>query len=514
MKKQLAIVYVDYGACNILNDPKSRPMTPNTLQPMIDNLTSGVDTEKHVFLDTRGIEKENGVDAYNNTLGQWSSYDIHSCPRIGLYSKETIDQFMIRWINRQVERMHAFYDLHVILVIGDVDYLPLVTRLLDLNIKVSLIATKPHATLTYTILNRCHVCYATFEIDDAHARIFKPFDTAIKDVAQQLGSYQTNYRPTPDQRLRAIAFSGTTFLCDICGQEVVTGNLRAHPCFKVKDAPPGLPTVSYLQEMGKALSGYSVPELLEFLILALHNQTLTFGLTALFESVPHIPWDALETAVLAHRIEHSPIGLPVNQVNAELAKHLIRAGIIQRTEERYSISADTKNFQALQPLIEEAYSRAHFPHIMRILVPEGAIREERLRERITSILETVNSSEIRHLLHTDPSDSDFWDSDIALLHLTNPQLLPKRRKEIQDSLDPVHPFNDWMERLLHLRSNANPDLLDRAENLAKNNPFMTPQSLIILVANNILQLNTERGQLIVNTSSHPLFIPFDNQAVA
>lgn len=514
MKQELAIVYVDYGACNILNDPKSRPMTPNTLQPMIDNLSNGVDTEKHVFLDTRGIEKDAGVEAYNNTLNQWSSFDIHSCPRIGLFSKETIDQFMIRWINRQVEHLHAFYDLHIILVIGDVDYLPLVTRLLDLSIRVSLIATKPHATLNYTVLSRCHVCYATFEIDDAHARIFKPFDVATKDVAQQLGSYQTHYRPTTEQRLRAIAFSGTAFVCDICGQEVLTGNLRAHPCFKVKDAPPGLPTVSYLQEMGKALSGYSVPELLEFLILALHNQTLPFGLAALFESMPHIPWDALEAAILAHRIEHSAIGLPVNQVNADLAKHLIRAGIIQRTEERYCIAADTRSIQALNPLIEEAYSRAHFPNIMRLLVPEGAIREERLRERITAILETAHALETGLIPQIDPMDSELWDSDIALSCLTHPQLQPSRRKEIQDILDPIHPFNDWMARLINLSSTPNSDLLDRAEHLARGNPFMTPKSLKILITNHVLQLNQERGQLIANTSSHPLFIPFDNQAVA
>lgn len=513
MKKELVLVYVDYGACNILNDPKSRKITPDILQPMISDIAMGSHAiNRHVFLDTRGIEEEGGSDAYNNTITQWSSYTIHTCPRIGHFTKETIDPTMIEQIHHDIEILHEHYSLHIVLVIGDVDYRPLILRLID-SYKVSLIATKPHATLHHSILSRCHVCYATFEIDDAQARIFKTFDFASREVAQQLGSFQANYKPTSEQVQRALAFSGTSFTCHLCKQEVLTGNLRAHPCFKAKDAPPGLPTIPYIQEMAKALSSYSVPELLEYLILALHNQTLPYGLTALFESMPYIPWSAIETATLAHQIEHSVIGLPVEQVHAEYAKFLAYVGIIQRSEDRYSIVTKTKNFQALRPLVEESYSRIHYPYIMRALAPEGAIKEERLRERIAALLASAPHLKTNDLSATiEPTDHAFWESDTALMFLTNPQLSPSQRRDILYTLDEVHPFVFWMKKILSIKS-TNHDVLDKAESIASSNPFMTERSIVILVANDILQFNPEREQLIVN-SSHPIFIPFDNLAVA
>jgi hypothetical protein len=511
-KPKLTLVYVD-GASQInLKSGQKRILRPEELTQILDELSAGGKLRKKVFLDDRGNEQDGGREDYNQRLIIWEhqGYKRFACPRLYDFNKESIDPNLIEEIHSDVDLLNEFYSLRVVLVFGDSDYRSVISALLEMKIAVSLIFTTPNVALQESLTNRCGPHWSFFETD-RNEKLFRTLGETSQKLFEQGLFLQASFTPQRYELGTLTAFHSCTYTCPECGELVTVGHHMAHPCTRSKNPPPGLMTKPFRLRKAAVLTTYSMNELLDWCVEQHQQQVEQDELMKLFDSMAVIRWDIVQVIQFFHRITAAEQGLLIERGDRPFIDALNHAGIIESRDQR--LFATEKRI-ALATLIEEVASRTHYRNTSSLYSPDGASKEDALRDLIVNQLISSDFS-ITSLEQPERfGEEELWDSNTALTVLTNPNLQPAERAEICQHLHEIHAVNQWSQRLEIIRQwRSAQDILEAIETIVTDNPFMTEQSLIILVKNGLLRLHDQRQTLSAN-QEHVFFFPFERKAVA
>jgi uncharacterized LabA/DUF88 family protein len=493
----LTMVYVDYGACSVNAEKAYEEITPDRIEPFILSLTErGSNIKKYLFSDIRGVERDEGR-TFNRVSTKWYEYGYTDivCPRSSQLRKESIDSQLIQDANREADIFSATHDLHFILVIGDVDYRPLIVSLIERGIKVSIIATRPHGTLANGVLERCHICFAVgWKPEDA--KVFRSLDeTAIGLLSPLTVNLLERYTPTKEQvKVFSMFLSSTHCICPQCDETFLTGHFLSHRCNGMKHASPGIPTKGFIQELTKAMCGYTPKDYIEWLMVQTKDEALPEVIEHILNEVECIPWDTVETILLAQRIwKNKMTGYALQGADKNHIDTLVLKGIIKQANGDLYFPADP--FETIRYLIEQVNQRLLHQNVMRLRSRDGATTgDEQLRKQITKEFTQPFADFLPKI--TDPDDPRLWESNVALFNLTRPDVLAKQA--LCEKLDELHAVNQWYTRLHAFFALQEMGVLDAFEALMKDNPFIESESLAILVSNGVLVFDEKQGTVKVN----------------
>jgi len=509
-KPKLTLVYVDGASQITQKNGQKRILKPEELTQILDEISAGGKLRKKVFLDDRGNEQDGGREDYNQRLIVWEhqGYKRFACPRLYDFNKESIDPNLIEEIHSDIDLLDEHYSIRVVLVFGDADYRSVISTLVDMKIAVSLIVTTANVALQESLTHRCGPHWSLFETDKNEKQF-----RSLSETCQQLFGlfFQASYVPEPHELRALTALESCTYVCPHCQEEVLIGHNSSHPCRGSKHPPPGLMTGPFRLRKAAVLTTYPVHELLNWCVERHQEQVEPDELMKLFDSMPIIHWEIVRTIQLLNRISESDNGLLVEKSDNSMVGALNHSGIIESKEHRL-FATDKK--RALAGLIEEVASRIHYPNTSEFYSPEGAPKEDALRDLV-----------VRHLLSSESSmtsikkpecfgEEELWDSNAALVFLTDPNRDPTERISVCQGLHDIHAVNQWVERLERIKQwKSAQDILEATEKILTDNPFKTMQSLNILIANELLRLDDQHQTLAVN-QEHTFFLPFERKAVA
>lgn len=321
-KPQLYLVYVDEPSCQSgMKTAAGKRVTPNFIAYTIGRIVQkNSNCIKVVFIDTRGMENDGGA-AFNEKVLLWNNLGFREriCPRPGDQRKETIDQNLAAQVTQDIEIFSQRYTVHLILVVSDVDYAPLIVTQLERGVYVHVISTAPSSLQAPSFAKRFSSLYIL---------------------------HQVNPRAAASHYSRML----------------VTQSKQENLC----DWLSSLPTHDFMEWLVEQ-----------------HAQRVTrMSLIETFGKTPSFPWQTAELALLARRIRlaNPTTGISSDGIDREIADILLDMGVIQHVRKQYTSS---EQMIALEELIEEVYLRTRsFSSLMHILSPEGAITEDALRKKV------------------------------------------------------------------------------------------------------------------------------------
>lgn len=512
-KPKLTLVYID-GAGVTGQPPRTfGPITPARLKPIIDDLSNGT-AMKRIFVDDLATGCTNPETPLNVSINRWhlGGYEAVYCPRVGTMGKESIDFILIEKVHEDLRLFGETHQLHFVLIVGDADYRPLITKLLDLC-TVSVILTRPNAIMKWSLLHRLHRSIFLFEKTNASKAEPSVHRTARAILNGSPANMQGAYAPGPQafSRLRSF-FDISMVTCPHCGQTFPIGHLSSHYCEDVipRNPPSGIATVHHIEHLSMELSRLPPEDLISRLINYQRAQVLPDVLNVVIEHMPIISWQIANLMGVLQQIK-SAGKQGIQKPDLDLGI-LIRQGIIMPDGRWVRINT---THPSIERLAEEVSQRTFYPLTAALFSPDGAVNEDRLRSLVIS--------SIRNPPHIadppqNPDPENLWGSDDALGWLTHPNLNPDTRMEILSSTDEVHTLQYWSQLLPEITDSTSSDLITTTENianLAARTHFLTLNSIGILVANGLLVFEEVSQALFLNRK-HPFFHqgPLSQRAVA